>query len=273
MRDASRFVLCKPHKWHVQEMGSGPVVLLIHGAGGATQSWRHLMPILARSFRTVAIDLPGQGFTKLGAQQRCGLDGMSADLLRLIMQEGWVPRALIGHSAGAAIALAMARMMEPVPKVVGINAALSNFKGVAGFLFPIMAKTLAALPGVAQLFTASTARPGSVARLIEGTGSNLAKNDRRHYEKLVSDSGHVGATLAMMAQWQLDGLLGGLETHPAEVLLMASTGDKAVPSTASRQAAARLPQGRYSERAGYGHLLHEEAAAEVAPEIVGFLQP
>lgn len=44
MVDLSRIVLHRPHRWHVQAGSSGPTLLLIHGAGGATQSWRGLMP-------------------------------------------------------------------------------------------------------------------------------------------------------------------------------------------------------------------------------------
>ncbi|WP_237267622.1 alpha/beta fold hydrolase BchO [Sulfitobacter alexandrii] len=146
MSAQSRFVLCKPHKWHVQELGRGPTVLLVHGAGGATQSWRHLMPILAETFHVIAVDLPGQGFTRLGARQRCGLEPMAEDLARLCAAEGWQPRAIIGHSAGAAIALQMALTLNPVPRVVGINAALGNFRGLAGVVFPLMAKALAMTP-------------------------------------------------------------------------------------------------------------------------------
>ena len=39
-REASRFVLASGLWWHVQVMGSGPVLLLLHGTGAATHSWR-----------------------------------------------------------------------------------------------------------------------------------------------------------------------------------------------------------------------------------------
>jgi len=83
----SRFVFSAPHRWHVQDIGDGPLVLLLHGAGGATHSWQHLTPLLQPHFRVVVIDLPGQGFTKLGAQQRCGLDAMAEDILTLCRTE------------------------------------------------------------------------------------------------------------------------------------------------------------------------------------------
>jgi len=265
----SRFILSKPHKWHVQEMGSGPLIVMLHGAGGSTQSFRHLMPLLAPYHRVVAIDLPGQGFTRMGAQSRCGLEEMSTDLAALCAQEGWHPTALIGHSAGAAVAFDMLRHLpSPAPKVIGINAALSPFKGIAGALFPVMAKALAMMPGVAALFTASNGNPRSVQRLIDGTGSSLDPEDLKWYRALVGDREHVNATLQMMAQWELSGLLSWLPNSGAEGMLIASTGDRAVPFETSRDMAAVVDGLSYAEVPDLGHLLHEEAPQVVAELIL-----
>lgn len=270
--DSSRFVLCKPHKWHVQDTGDGPLLLLLHGAGGGTQSFRHLIPLLAATHRVIAIDLPGQGFTRLGAQSRCGLEEMAEDIAALCVQEQWQPVAIIGHSAGAAVGFDLApRLPSPTPHVIGINAALSPFKGVAGALFPMMAKALAMMPGVAALFTASNGNPRSVQRLVEGTGSKIDLEDLRHYRALIGDRGHVNATLQMMAQWELDPLLTRLPDSGALGLLIASTGDRAVPFTTSRDMAARVAGLDYFEVADLGHLLHEEAPQTAANLILGYL--
>ena len=46
-RDASRFVEAAGLTWHVQIAGQGPVLLLLHGTGASTHSWRDLLPGLA----------------------------------------------------------------------------------------------------------------------------------------------------------------------------------------------------------------------------------
>lgn len=267
----SRFVLCKPHRWHVQEMGQGPLLLLIHGAGGGTQSWRHLMPLLAQTHRVIAVDLPGQGFTKSGAGQRLGLAPMAQDLTGLCTDQDWRPDAIIGHSAGAAIALEMTRHMSPAPPVIGINAALGNFKGLAGLVFPVMAKALAMTPWVARFFTASTSREGSVTRLIEGTGSKLPSEDLQWYRALINDEGHVNGTLGMMAQWNLDPLLRALPQHPAKTLLISSDADKTVPPRTSVDAAAKMADATALSLPGLGHLAHEEDAEAICAAISSFL--
>ena len=49
----SQFVRAAGLDWHVQIMGSGPTLLLLHGTGAATHSWRDLMPFLAEHFTLV----------------------------------------------------------------------------------------------------------------------------------------------------------------------------------------------------------------------------
>lgn len=264
LAEYSRRILHRPHRWHVQEAGTGPTILLIHGAGGATQSFRGLFPILAQTYHVVAVDLPGQGFTQLGAQQRCGLDAMAEDLLSLCRYEGWGPDIIVAHSAGAAIALRMWELgLHPAKGIVGINAALGNFKGMAGWLFPFMAKALAVTPFSASLFAGSATR-SSIKNLVQGTGSTLDPEGLDLYFRLASDKGHVDATLSMMAQWSLDGLLARLPQITAPVHLIIGLSDTAVPPDVGRKAAARLPNVRVTELADLGHLAHEEDPAQIA---------
>jgi magnesium chelatase accessory protein len=268
LSEYSRQILHRPHRWHIQEAGSGPLILLIHGAGGATQSFRHLFPILMQTHHVVAIDLPGQGMTQMGARQRCSLDFMAEDIMALCRSQGWQPAIIVGHSAGGAIALRLWELGLRAHDIVLINAALSNFKGVAGWLFPIMAKALAAAPFSASLVTATASR-NTVKTLINGTGSTLDDAGVDLYFRLIRDRGHVDGTLAMMAQWSLDPLLARLETITAAVHLITGLNDKAVPSSVSRTAAARLPQAKLTEIARLGHLAHEEDAALIAALILG----
>lgn len=264
----SRRVLHRPHRWHVQEDGTGPTILLIHGAGGATQSFRGLFPLLAQTHHVVAVDLPGQGFTQLGAQQRCSLDHMAEDVLALCRNQGWTPDIVVGHSAGAAIALRMWELgMQPSKGIVGINAALGNFKGVAGWLFPMMAKALAVTPFSASLFASTTTRSG-VRNLVQGTGSVLDQDGLELYYRLATDKGHVDATLSMMSQWKLDGLLARLDKIDCPVHLITGLSDKAVPPQVSRDAVQNLADAHLTELPKLGHLAHEEDPQVIADIIL-----
>ncbi|MEI6798960.1 MAG: alpha/beta fold hydrolase BchO [Pseudomonadota bacterium] len=269
-RAASRHIACKPHLWHVQDVGTGPLVLLLHGAGGATHSFRHLMPLLAPHYRIVALDLPGQGFTVLGARGRCGLDPVAEDIAALIRQQGWQPFAIIGHSAGGAIAQRLAELL-PLKAVVGINSALGPFEGVEGWLFPVMAKALALTPFVPRLFSKLAGTPAQVRQLIATTGSTLDAQGQALYLHLMQKPAHVSATLAMMSQWTLTPFLRRLKDQKVPSLLLTATNDRAVPPAVSARAAQVMPNATWHDITGYGHLVHEEAAELVAAPILAFL--
>ena len=256
--------------WHVQEMGTGPLLMLLHGAGGATQSWRGLLPILAKNFRCVALDLPGQGFSRPRVPGRNGLDAMAKDIASLAWSEGWKPTALIGHSAGGALALRLAE--EGLSDtVIGINAALGRFEGVAGWAFPLAAKLMALNPLTAMFFSSTSSSPATVRRLLETTGSQIDEEGQRLYQQLVGSSRHVDGTLRMMAAWNLDPLLARLPRNEARTVLLAGENDKTVPPRVSEAAAARMANARVIRLPGLGHLAHEEAPQAVADQVLSAL--
>ena len=247
------------------------MILLLHGAGGSGHSFRALIPLLSDTYRVIVPDLPGQGCTRAGGMRRLGLDAMAEDLTRLCLSGGLTPQVIIGHSAGAAIALRMADLM-PLRGIVGINAALGTFDGAAGVMFPLMARALAATPFVASAVSKLWGNPTTVTKLLTGTGSPLDALGRAQYLTLVRDSDHVGGTLGMMAQWRLEGLMARLPSLHEPVLLIASDRDTAVPPRVSRDAVAHMPNATYAEIAGGGHLVHEEAADQVAAILRPWLQ-
>lgn len=251
------------------------MVLLLHGAGGSTHSYRDLIPHLQPKARVIALDLPGQGFTQLGARHHSGLNRMCTDIAALAEQEGWQPSLIVGHSAGAAVALCLSRkLMSPrgqPPKVLGINAAMGTFKGLAGWLFPLTARVLAAVPFSAALFSGAAANPARISSLISSTGSELSPDGLALYRRLVGDRTHVDGTLLMMAQWDLDPLLRALPEIAAEVRFVVGDKDATVPPEVSTQASARMPNACVEVWEGYGHLLHEECPERVADLVVSLL--
>ncbi|MEI6642161.1 MAG: alpha/beta fold hydrolase BchO [Novosphingobium sp.] len=267
-RAASRFVEAGGLTWHVQEMGEGPPVVLLHGTGAATHSWRHLMPLLARDHRVIAMDLPGHGFTRGRPAGGLTLPGMAAAVTALLGALGINPVQLIGHSAGAAIALRMVRGGLDVPEVIGLNPALMPFPGVFAPLFQGLARALVLNPLVPRLFAASTRGAGDTERfLIGSTGSAIDAEGLRFYGRLLGNSHHCRGALEMMAGWDLASLQRELPKVEARVRLIHGAKDAAVPTSAAQQAARLIPKAELNVLAGLGHLAHEERADLVAEAI------
>lgn len=269
-RERARRVASRPHDWCLIDEGAGPALLLLHGAGGSGHSFRHLIPLLAPHYRVIVPDLPGQGFTRSGARSRYGIDAMAEDLVTLCTTLDIAPLAAIGHSAGAALALRLTDFM-PLDGAAGINAALGAFDGAAGVMFPILARVLAVTPFIPHVVARLWGNPATVAKLLAATGSPLDAEGQAQYLTLVRDAAHVDGTLGMMAQWRLDDLMTRLPEIVTPTLLVASGGDLAVPARISREAAARMPAADYAEIPRHGHLVHEEAAQEVAALLLPWL--
>lgn len=263
-RAASRAVHGPRHRWHVQDMGHGADVVLLHGAGGSVHSYAQMIPLLAKHVRVFAPDLPGHGYTKRGAQRRSGLQQMAEDISALCVQEGVRPTAIIGHSAGGAIALMMGQL--PAHKnatIIGINPALSRFEGLAGVMFPAMAKVLATVPFTSRLFSGVSSQPERIKSLMDSTGSKLSAEQIDLYRRLVSREEHVNGTLDMMAQWNLDALINGLMEITNPVHFITGTYDMTVPSRVAEDAAKKIRSAQVTAFERYGHLVHEEIPERV----------
>jgi magnesium chelatase accessory protein len=105
--------------WHVQLSGKGPVVLLLHGTGSSTHSWSDLIPLLESYAQVLVPDLPGHAFTLGGKLDDLKLDEIARSLQRLIEQLGIeAPSIVVGHSAGAPLALRFAVAASKQPKLI-----------------------------------------------------------------------------------------------------------------------------------------------------------
>ena len=275
-RDASRFVRAAGLTWHVQVMGDGPVLLLLHGTGATTHSWRAFAPRLAAHFTVVAPDLPGHGFTDL--PPRAGLSwpgmslpGMARGVRDLLSALDLTPRLAIGHSAGAAI---LARMcldgLLDLDALICLNGALRQLPGMTGRLFAPLAKVLAQSQVTSHLFARSATRSG-VARMIAQTGSTLDPAGVALYARLATNPGHVAAALGMMANWDLPSLEGDLPRLRVPLFLIVGSRDRTISPEDAFEIRKWVRGSHVESVAGLGHLAHEEKPDQVAELVLRLL--
>lgn len=258
-RASSRMVASGGLDWHVQIMGDGPTLLLLHGTGASTHSWRDLAPLLAPHFRVVAPDLPGHGFTASRGARTQSLPSMARAVAALLDTLGVSPVIVAGHSAGAAVAVRLALDESIAPRrLIALNGALTPFEGVAGRLLPGLAKALFLNPVTPRYFAWSAHRD-AVKRLLDGTGSTLDARGLALYERLMRNPSHINGALSMMAHWDLHALNRDLPNLCQPIDFIVAENDKTVPPRGARQLAARLPRARVHSVPELGHLAHEEA--------------
>jgi magnesium chelatase accessory protein len=257
-------------QWHLQRVGRGPTLLLLHGSGAGTFSWAPVVERLSRDFECVLVDLPGHAFSSVDAEATPGcwrLDAMATAIDALVTQEGIALHGIVGHSAGAAIALALSEHgLVPPARVVGVNAALAPpsrfYDGLIGWwMGPLVQSTT-----VTSLARRIGASAGVLDALLASTGSTVPRAQRACYAACFARPMHMQAVLSMFAQWDLRTLLARAARRRAPAHFLHAADDGWVPLATMRAALPTLPGATLDVVPG-GHLVHETHPDLIAARI------
>jgi pimeloyl-ACP methyl ester carboxylesterase len=105
-----RWVSANGARFHVAEMGDGPLVLFLHGFPEFWWAWRHQLPAVAEhGFRAAAMDLRGYGGSDKTPR---GYDPitLAGDVAGLVRSLGYSDAVLVGHGWGGYVAWATATL-------------------------------------------------------------------------------------------------------------------------------------------------------------------
>ena len=274
-RDLSRLEAVGDLRWHVQRWPAhaprtkAPQALLLHGTGAGSFSWRHFAPMLAEHFEVFAPDLPGHGFTLTPSAQPLSLPAVAAALADWMRARGVAPSLVVGHSAGAALAVRLA-LDDAVPAslIVSVNGALLPIGGPVGRLFLPIARLLSTNPLVVPAFASWASGRSAARRLLASTGSRIDADGERCYAHLIADRSHVAGALRLMASWDLAPLQAALPGLASPLLLIAALGDRTLPPSHAARVHALVPNSRHVTLPALGHLAHEEDAGAVAGAVM-----
>lgn len=289
LRPYSRSLRVGAIQWHVQVVGepagNSPIVLLLHGTGGATHSWANVALALAGHATVIIPDLPGHGYTTGAALADLTLPRMTQHLLALLHALGLPAPALVaGHSAGAALALRLALdwpSSTPAPPTAATPAAAPSVLGFAPslvappaaytrYLAPLINPVATANP-VARLMARVASPSGLIDLLLGSTGSKLSPAQRAPYKRLFADPAHVRGAVGFMAAADLPALNIDCARLSSPVALVLGQQDKWIPERLLRPVIARhLPQADVQVWPG-GHLVHEELPARAAERMLAML--
>lgn len=114
---------------YVEQAGRGEPILMVHGFGSSSYSWREVMPELASRYRVAALDLSGFGWTErpdsLDSYTR---EGQVALIVGVMDALGLDNAHIVGHSYGGALTMALAaEHPERVRSMVLVSSAAISY--------------------------------------------------------------------------------------------------------------------------------------------------
>jgi len=239
--------------------GAGPPVLLIHGIGDSSATWKDIIPDLARNHLVIAPDLLGHGDSdkpRADYSVAAYANGMR-DLLGVL---GIDSVTLVGHSLGGGVAMQFAYQFPERTERLVLVASGGLGRGVSAVL------RAATLPGAQAVFSALEL-PGARAAVsaamglldVLGTDLGIDAADMRRVVDTLPDATSRAAfirTLRAVVDWRgqvvtmLDRcyLVAGMPT-----LLMWGSRDAVLPVRHAHVAQAAMPGSRLEIFDGAGH--------------------
>ena len=174
--------------------GSGPTLVMVHGAPADSRSWRWMLPDLARDHTVIAWDAPGFGQSSdIEDTWRAAdfADALAAFIVALDLER---PH-LVGHSFGTMVALSLFQHHPAVPASLVL---IGGYAGWAGSLPPDeVARRLEMFLGMAELGDAFDPRsyPGLFTDLIPADRDPVLATMMRENVRpsTVRAAGYIGA--------------------------------------------------------------------------------
>jgi pimeloyl-ACP methyl ester carboxylesterase len=268
-----RVVTVEGRRTVIVEAGSAadPALLLIHGFGGSTFGWRHVMePLAASGWHVVALDLPGFGLAEKGWGQAYDHSSQAAFVLSVMDQLNISDAVIAGHSMGGNVVSWVAALApERIRALALIDAAIVPPTATPSSA----ASTVLSLPPLrraTRILIRSAFTEATFGALL---GSAFAVKSAATPETI---RGYAAAS--QLDEWDL-ALLGiirdaGANALPESIaviveragtpiptLILWGSEDSWVPITAGEVLHEALPAATYVVLPGLGHVPFEEAPA------------
>ena len=110
-------------RMHYVTQGKGPLMLMLHGFPEFWYSWRHQIPVMARRFKVVAVDMRGYNQTeKPVGVANYRIEVLARDVADLIRALGYEKAVVVAHDWGGGVAWPFAMAYpEMVDRLIVLN--------------------------------------------------------------------------------------------------------------------------------------------------------
>lgn len=259
-----------PRDWYAEIAGQGPDLVLLHGLGASSFSWRHNRTALARHFRVITPDLPGHGKSPAPPYGDYRVEALVQGILDFL---DWhkVNRVILGgNSLGGGLSLLAARERpEQVRALVLLAPAAALTRLPLAFYplrLPVLGYGLAALLGPRLL--------AWFMRLVYCHPEPIIPEAVAGYAPPYREFSHRLALRQVCRQLEVRPLneIAELLRHLAQPTnLIWGAQDRILSPAQGQWLKSHLPQAEFHLLPEVGHAPQEEAPAVVNKIIIDFL--
>ena len=215
-------------------------------------------------------DLPGHAFT-LGAKlEDLTLDEIAHSLQLLIEQLGIeTPLIVVGHSAGAPLALRFAVGSSKPPKlVIALNPSFIPPPAVYTSFFGPLLGPITRSSTLSSLLASLSPSLGMVDKLLDSTNTILPETRRVYYRKLFERSEHVRGSMNFMAAADIHKVLVEANLYRGKLICVLGNQDAWIPvKPLEKIILDYFPAAEIVKWEG-GHIMHELEPNKVAQLIL-----
>ncbi|MFN0088621.1 MAG: alpha/beta fold hydrolase [Blastocatellia bacterium] len=266
----SRFAEVDGVRVHYQERGSGTPLVLIHGYGASSFTWKDAFAVLSNRYRVIAVDLKGFGFT--GKPEGDYTRRAQGELVVGLLDHLKIEKAVLcGNSMGGEVSLnAAVHHPERVAGLILVDSAGVTVGGT-GSLSPgyMRAPFIGPLLAAVALTSNSMVRSGLRKSFHN---QSLVTEDRiaAYYRPLKTVGGQRAAFLARV-QSGADPVEPRLSEIKAPTLILWGAEDRLIPLEAGRKMQTLIPGSRLVVFDQCGHIPQEEMPERFVREVMEFL--
>ena len=250
-----------PEPW-AEVRGRGRPIVLLHGLADSHDLWRHQVPLLERSWTTIAVDHLGHGRTPLPTGPLT-IARMADAVAALLDRLATGPVVVVGLSMGGGVAQVLALRRPDLVRALVLVSTSSEFPATTRERFTARA-ALAEREGMAAVLDSTVPRWFTP----EFAAAHPAEVARTERTVLANDPLSFAAASRANAERNWTGRLGEIR---CPVLFVGGDRDPADATRAAATFRAHLPDVRVEIVAGTSHLVPVEAPDRFAALLLAFL--
>jgi len=254
---------------YVETRGRGPDLVLLHGWGLNLRVWDGLTRELSKSFRIIAVDLPGHGRSPWNPKARTPAE--QAWQVHASLASRSDRYSLLGWSMGGQIAIDLAAAMPGSVERLVLVATTPRFAASEDWPNGLPAATLEKL--ATQLRTNYKRTVSEFLELqVRGSAASEKVLAELHASLFSHGEAHPKALVAGLNTLKSSDLRSMLSLVRAPTLVIAGQYDRVTLPVASRALADALPEARYVEFRRAAHAPFLSHTAEFAALVTEFLR-